>query len=71
MNQITGPKIYTYLMIDLDTFSISIHQGSEDQKTEINPVGFYVRFVSSYPEALRLKRRLTRSPYLIDKLIQN
>lgn len=64
-------KILVYLSIDLDTHRVSIGYGPANRKIELNPVGFYVRFVSSYAKAVYLKQRFERFPYLVNRFINH
>lgn len=62
------PLNLCFLAIDLDTGSISIEESSSNKKIEPAPIGHYVHFCKK-SEAIRLKRKFDRKPYLIEKFI--
>lgn len=63
-------KKIAFISIDMDTGFIIAEETPETRKTEVNPVGHYVRFVDSLAHAKRIKRKLEKRPFLVEEYIK-
>jgi hypothetical protein len=66
---VQGSKFLYTLFIDWDTGYSFIEASPANRKTEINPIGYWVRSFNSEFEAQRLKRRIDRRPYLAAQIL--
>lgn len=57
-------KSIIFLCYNLDTGYCFVESSTIDRKTEINPIGYFVRFFDSLAEAYKVKFQIEKRPYL-------
>ena len=64
-----GQKQYFLLYYNQDDGECFVEDSPGERKTEINPIGYFVRFYNTLAEAKRIKARIDRFPYLAAKYL--
>ncbi len=59
----------TFLAYDQDTGHCFVETSPADRKTEINPIGYFIRYFDSVKEAHRVKSQILRRPFLVHKYL--
>lgn len=62
-------KMLIFLCYEQDSGSCFVEISPANRKSEINPIGYWVRFYDTLDEALRTKSKIDRHPHLAGKYL--
>jgi len=63
-------KSIIFLSYNMDTGYCFVGSSIIDRKTEINPIGYFVRFFDLLAEAYKVKFQIEKRPYLAHRYLK-